>query len=709
MRPRPNMLRLRPQRMLAAAVAASAERQILLAGLQISPRSTPHSSLRGSGYMSSWSRNSRTRPQLPFLLVPSSSSSRSGTPNRYFTTQRRRWLGYEALAFAKYTLYFWAAVSCFLLGQFVIQQEWMEREHPTPSDWSFMSRMRLRGALGEGRLPSDGDGDGSDAEDASASAADDQSMSDAATYLVDHVKIIQILLDLIARLEDPAIDGGAGLTGVLDTSNIDGPSVLAADSQAMDIRAKSEPWRRGYYEALLAAAATAEHVDGWVRDRTRNLVCPADVVIGPSNPNPRPLPPGASGAPREEDCDPCFPLPAELYLKLLHTRGLTPRQQITAALAFANYLEFKQDNDAAAYVYGQAVLVARAPPSDSESGAVYGKTFFESTSEAGDGKVDATGWVKNWMEAQSRSSNNSAPPVSRNLIKTLTAYATFKARSGDVAGALPLFIALLQARRAIPPSAPTQSTHASKSSRGKPEGIVDQILALLAPPAYPPPPDDGYSPPPSGARSICEEAALRLHIGEILYASARKGPASKSSWALFSSGTQQHHAREEGIAWTREAVDMAEEQLHALTRKNVSKEKDMHKRGGVSSALKQLVNPISSEGKATCRDCLVTGIDNWAIMVAQLARDEQKEAAAKAGATQTSASVSSESSWWPSWLSLWGSGSSAGDMSTHSSAEAKLGRWAAEERVIQERRRRVRDLLDDAAPASHGIMAMLKA
>ena len=667
--------------------------------------------------MSSWSRNPRTRPQLPFLLVPSSSSSRTGTPSRYFTTQRRRWLGYEALAFAKYTMYFWAAVSCFLLGQFVIQQEWMEHEHPTPSEWSFMSRMRLRGALGEGRLPSDGDGDGSDAEDASASAsaADDQSMSDAATYLVDHVKIIQILLDLIARLEDPAIDGGAGLTGVLDTVHTDGPSVLAADSQAMDIRAKSEPWRRGYYEALLAAAATAEHVDGWVRDRTRNLVCPADVVVGPSNPNPRPLPPGASGAPREEDCDPCFPSPAELYLKLLHTRGLAPRQQITAALAFANYLEFKHDTDAAAYVYGQAVLVARAPPRDAGSGAAYGKTFFEPTSEGGDDTADATRWVKNWMEAQSRSSQDAdaAPPVSRNLVKTLTAHATFKARSGDVAGALPLFIALLQARRAIPPSAPTQSPMSPKASRAKPDGIANQILALLAPPAYPPPPDDGYSPPPPGARSICEEAALRLHIGEILYASARKGPASKSSWALFSSGTQQHHAREEGIAWTREAVDMAEEQLHALARKNISKKKDMHKRGGVSSALNQLANPITSEGKATCRDCLVAGIDNWAVMVAQLARDEQKEAAAKASATQASASASSASSWWPSWLSFWGggssSGNSAGDMSTHSSAEAKLGRWAAEERVIQERRRRVRELLDDAVPASHGIMAMLKA
>ncbi|CAK7231144.1 hypothetical protein SCUCBS95973_007810 [Sporothrix curviconia] len=726
MRPRPTILHVWSRRLGADRLTQDAGRRAF--------SFTQRTTLASGGH--SWSRNPRTRPQLPFLVVPSASAAAASRSPRYFTTQRRRWLRYEALAFVKYTLYFWAAVGCFVLVQFFMQQEAMERAHPTPHEWSFMSRMRLRGALTER-------GDDGSEEEQTASDGGDLDSSATATHLVNHVKVMQILLDLLKRLEDPKVDGGAGLAPAGDKSSVPGvvgvvePSTdgVVGVSEALDIRAMSEPWRRGYYEALLAAAATAEHVDGWLLDRTRNTVFPPDIVLGPSNPNPRPLPPGATGAPREEDCEPVFPAPAEIYLKLLHTRGLTAKQQITAAMAFANYLEYKQDNDAAAYVYGKAVLAAREPlpEAGNDTSDDLSLAFFDRNVD-----VDASAWITSWS-AQNHAANNSSNTassstdavLSRNLLSTLTAYATFKARSGDIAGALPLFVSLLQARRSLPPSASAAAASAA-SARSKKASIPQQLLAIISPPSYPPPPDDGFSPPLPGARATCEEAALRLHIGEILYASARKATGatvasptspSASSWGLFSSTSQEQQAREEGIAWTREAVDIAEEQLHTLAQggrqeKRQQKQALENGQGGITNAIGKAITSSTStpagslDGSATCRQCLVAGLDNWAAMVAQLARDEERRAQGSAAASDGGdGNNNGGSSWWPNWLSFWGSSelptAEAASFREEDGTPKKLGRWAAEEQVIQDRRRRARELMDDAAPPSRGFLGML--
>lgn len=625
-----------------------------------------------------WSSSPQTRPQLPFLVIPSSRPSAAAQPqqHRYFTTKRRRWLQYEALAFAKYTLYFWAAVGCLVLGQFVFQQEWMERAHPTPPDWSFMSRFRLRGALTE----RDGDGGG---------PAGPISEDDLATdvRVVDHVKIIQILLDLLARLEDPRVDG-QGLPPCED--------VAENSFQARDIRGQPEPWRRGYFQTLLAAAETSEHVEGWLRDRTRNLVCPPDMVVGPSNPHPRPLPPGASGHPREEDCEPCFPAPATLYRKLLHTRGLTAHQQITAALAFANYLEYKQDRAAAADVYARAVQVARQ-----QDATTTGDTVFALPVD------DLAAWLRDWTEHHAADGTASV-----NLLHTLTAYATFQARTGDVDAALPIFVALLQARRALPPGRSVST--ASATADAVKTGFLARLKTLLTPPTYPPPPDDGFGPPLPGPHARCDEAALQLHIGEILYASARAGSAGSSSTWVPSFGSHQRQAqqaREQGIAWTREAVDMAEEQLHALQ----NEEKDQARAAGLLGVdADHTTTAAVATSRATCRECLVAGLDNWTAMVAQLARDEERrqaEAAATAASVTTS-TASTSSSYWPSWLTLWGDRTPppASINGGRGSGETTAHRWAAEEQVIRDRRRRAKELLDSAAPpAARGMLSMLVA
>jgi hypothetical protein len=95
--------------------------------------------------------------------------------------------------------------------------------------------------------------------------------------------------------------------------------VAGVGKTGFDISNKPEPWRRGYHECLMGAARAAEHLDSWVRDKTRNVAFPANTVIGPSNPNARPIPPGAISAPREEDCEPAFDAPEVYYMRIITT------------------------------------------------------------------------------------------------------------------------------------------------------------------------------------------------------------------------------------------------------------------------------------------------------------------------------------------------------------------------------------------------------
>jgi hypothetical protein len=119
------------------------------------------------------------------------------------------------------------------------------------------------------------------------------------------------------------------------------------------------------------------------------------------------------------------------------------------------------------------------------------------------------------------------------------------------------------------------------------------------------------------------------NIGEILYASK----ASKTS-------------REDGLAWTREAVDIVEEELRGKR--------------------------ADGEGKKTCKQCLEVGLGNWAAMVSRLAKEERE---AKAGNAKGS-----------SWLSFGGE-----------TPKEIQGRWESEEQVVRERTRRASDVLASAS------------
>ncbi len=537
----------------------------------------------------------RSRPRLPFLSVPT--ASRSAQRVRYLTTERKARIKYEVKLGIKYTAYIWVAAACVVAVQVAIMQERLERQYPTPHEWTFLTRLRFCGGNWERYTPNPEKG-------------------------TSWLAVFQWIEGAVERLEDPKIDG-RGLKEV--DIGVDWPPGVK------DISSKSEEWRRGYFETVMLYAKAAENMDGWVRDMTNNNIFPSGVAIGPSNPRPLPLPAGFQGAPREENCKLAFKTADEIYSRLLLTKGLTTRQKMEAQLAYASWLEFKGQTETANTLLEDAVKLS-LPEQSSSSYQQY--------------PVNRETWAL----------NNAAGLPSANLLTSLTAYATFKARHGEISSAMPMLVSILRARRSLPDldhyqptdrAPPPPQPYAIQPDDNFVMRSIKGIIGLFSPPPYPPPPPDGTSPPPRDAKARCEEAALSLHIGEIMY-------------------TSQPSSREEGLGWTREAVDIAEEQLHSLS-----------------------PSAADAPARTTCRECLATGLDNWSTMVAQLAREEsaKKDAAAAGQITKRSG-----------WLGLWGQ-----------EKEEDLSRWAAEEKVIQERQKRAARVLEELPPPNRGFSSLFSA
>jgi len=450
---------------------------------------------------------------------------------------------------------------------FGVQQEWLERKFPSPPEWSWVTRKDFRSARW---------------------AEDDED----GKRPVDWVNTGATYRRLIRRLENPDIDGRD-----LEEQDEGGILVAGIGKTGFDISKKSEPWKRGYHEMLMGAARAAEHLDGWMRDRTRNIAFPKEVVIGPSNPRPRPVPPGAKSAPNEENCGAAFEAPEVYYMRILTTQGFTEKQRLDAALAYAAWLDFKKTPAAASEMYKWALDIA--------------------TSNAPKAIVDpATGTLK----------TNAGIP-SANILSATTSLAIHHAVNNDLNTALPIFLSILRARRSLPerPQTMRETLNPDEDENTILKAVTSLLKSALVAPKYPPPPDDGTSPPSRSSKERCEEAGIMTYIGEILY-------ASKTS----------RTSKEDGLAWTREAVDIAEEELRGKS--------------------------VGKEGKKTCTQCLEVGLRNWATMVAKLAREEKED---KANRTRVG-----------SWLGFGGE-----------DQKEVVGRWESEEQVVRERQRRASEIL----------------
>ncbi|RDA95361.1 hypothetical protein CP533_3489 [Ophiocordyceps camponoti-saundersi (nom. inval.)] len=502
----------------------------------------------------------RSRPALPFLSAPTRNSGRR------FTSAQKQWFKNEMKLAARYTTTICGCITAAIGIYWAIGEEAIEREIPTPHDWSYLTRKRLRDALKEGNL--------------------------ILAYLSARIAL--------ARLEDLEYDG-QNLVKLADPPD---PKVEFPDEFIpYDISAKSENWRRGYLDALLFSARAAYRLEGLLVDVTRNLHVHPRYVIGPSNPRPKPIPPGAPSAPLERDCRLAFPPFAHYYIKILATEGFTARQRVDAILEFAGAVQSKGKLDAAEALYTLALNEATL---NTEPACL---PYDSKTLVLKDG----------------------GEPPSANVLEALTAMANFKARTGQLPSALSMYVSLLKARRSLSDTPPPPA-----NSNCPPPSTLQRIFNSVKPPPYPESPGDGTEPTWRNSLGRCQEAALHLYIGEILYATS---------------------SRVDGLAWTRDAVDMSEEQLRA--------------------------GDVDKETKQRCRECLATSLSNWATMVSNLAEVEKAK----------KVDVPKKTSFIPFWQQAQETGS----------------RWGAEQDVVRERAQRARELLvDPTPPPSWDLMSLLK-
>ncbi|KAI9813500.1 MAG: hypothetical protein M1832_006298 [Thelocarpon impressellum] len=540
-----------------------------------------------------------TRPQLPFL---SPVSPTGGTHSalqrqrgqqwqisRLLTTERRRYLKEQIRLSGKILAVNSALIVFGLVIAFGLNNEWLERKYPSPREWTMVSRMNFRSA----RWNEEPDANG--------------------TGLVDWARTGNTYRELIKRLENPTKDG----TGLKEQDE-GGILVAGVGKTGFDIEGKPYPWRRGYYQTLRGAARAAENLDGWVRDTTRNIAFPSEVVIGPSNPRPRPCPPGAATAPREEDCEAAFEHPETYYMKILTTKGFSTQERLEAALAYADWLEFKDlpSTAEAMYRWGLDIATSAYP----EPGAI----------------VDhASGVIK----------SDASSSVSPNVLVAATSLATHHARTSDFSAAVPIFLSVLRARRSLLPPSPTPPSPLS-APRTPDEGatsttssIFSFVRSLIIPPPYPPAPPSGDAAAVRTTASVCDEAGIMAHIGEVLFASS----SSPNGYA-------------DGLAWTRDAVDTAEATLNLPP------------------------TGLDREALEKCSECLDVGLANWRTMVGKLAREEQHAPGANSGG--------SSSSGWGFWTTA---------------ERADRARWEREMEVVEERRRRVKAMrLDERLVGAAG-------
>ena len=494
--------------------------------------------------------------------------------------------------------------------------------------------------------------------------------------------------DVLRYLENPDKEGKDTLATLQDDGQI---YVEGVGKAGLDISQKSEPWRRGYYDVLMHLARAAENLDGWVRDTTRNIAFPPEVVIGPSNSHPKNVPFGAAHAPLEENCVPAWDPPEFYYMKLLTTQGFSTRQRLDAAIAWADWLDFKGLKESSEATYDWALDIAMGALPVGANNAVDNKTGIISK--------DAT-------------------YVSENLLHACTALGTHHARNDDLASGLPILLSVLRARRRFsqdaglgetaqasnlaikvpfPGSTTPTSTTPVVSSAEVASSWFDSLKTLIMAPPYPPPPPDYDLPPVANSpETPCAEAALTAHVGEVLFAGTRP-----STFPITSSGTPARRGdtqnlsndqiaqilstQTQALAWTKEAVDLAERAL--IETQNIG-----------LRARRKLHNPADAENRRRCQECLEMAMQNWETMLEEISREQESLAASRGSFAKDISKQSSKKG-----FLFWGN--STASATSDIDVLGDIDRWEKEREMLKERKPGVRRLLEmmEEADQVHGV------
>ncbi|KAI1630065.1 hypothetical protein EDD37DRAFT_81276 [Exophiala viscosa] len=433
------------------------------------------------------------RPQLPFLHPVSRTNVVQAQIGRFISTERKQRWKAQFWQQLRFHAYLWPSLLLATILTMGIQQVKFERDYPTPRDWSFWSRWLLRNAK-------------------FTEFSDDAKLQQV---LTDWARAGRYYLDVLARLESEDQDGK-----FLMPTEASGTYADSLGIAGYDISAKSEQWRRGYHDTLMGAGRVAENLDGMCR-RIREVsgrVYPRESIPGPDNPRPKPLPwdkkKGHEKAPTAEEVEDAFPAPEMFYMKVLTTDGFDTRQRLEAALAYADWCDFRGLNETAEDTYQWAMDIA-------QSGLRNGSTSVVDTK---------TGMIVKGKEDE----------VTENILNVCTSYAVHHAKAGNVKQALPVFLSVLRARKNLPPS--PYGVTGTPRQNNEDEGWWSYLYALkdmLIDKPYPSAPPDGNERPYHTLKEACEEVGLMTYIGEILFATSDS-------------------EREKGLSWTRDSVEAAE-------------------------------------------------------------------------------------------------------------------------------------------------------
>ena len=420
----------------------------------------------------------------------------------------------------------------------------LERIYPTPHEWRFFTRWAYRIA---------------------AALEDDEGKGSP----VDWPEAGPEWRKCLAKLEDTSSTDGQGLEQI--TAGLELRHVPIWDASK-----KSEQWRRGYFEVAMGCGRAAEHLSGWYQDKTRprSRPVPADVIIGPSNLDPRPLPQDQGPPPREEDCKPVMEPPETYYQRIIYGQGFSRKQRLLATLALADYLDFRGNHKDAEYFYHDGLDLARS----------------------------AFAQPENIVNRDTGIIMGGAPTTSSNVLLASTALAIHHAQTGNTAAALPIFLSAIRAiREGNSTQRPTSSASPMPSKPSKVPSVMDKLLDYLEDHPYPVPTSSGDE-PLSKSIEPCSEASILAYVGEVLFATAKNDKD-----------------RERGMAWTKDAVDLAELRASQI----LEDEADDEKLGKVRYRF--LADRNENDVKP-CQQCLEVGLANWQRMIAQIMRKAEYEA-----------------------------------------------------------------------------------
>lgn len=477
----------------------------------------------------------------------------------------------------------------------------MEHNHPTPTEWSFWARWEAR----------------------VAKAAESRS------GVTDWALVGKFWSKLVKRLEDPKGDGKGLKQQEVDSAPImvDGVGMVG-----FDITAKRERWKQAYWECLMGLAKASEHLDGMCKRKGADLkdkLFNWENIYGPENPRPKPMPYDKNGehlrVPTFNEVEPAMDDPEVYYMKILTTKGFTNQQRLDAALAYADWCDYKGLKETSSYAYSWALDIAAG-----------------GLPQGADHVVDIQTGVINTGKEQF---------VTENLLKATTALGVWHAKNGEVKEALPIFLSVLRARKALPAAPPHLQQTASRPDMMTPEQrqaqtqgdvvmrYVTTFMDFFRESDSMQVPSTGDERPFHSLKEACEEVGLMTYIGEILFATSEQ-------------------EREKGLSWTRDSVEAAEAVLWFMDEQGASPDQ---------------------EGRQKCRECLETGLANWQQMtrqMARLAKKKEEEARQSKG-----------------WLGL-----GIGQGSAIDKAHEEIKRWEEEEVQIELRRQKTASLVNNLKP-----------